>query len=563
MGDATRLVRDALRTQRRAVGVAVTAGLLVSLSTVGLAATSAWLIVRAAQRPSVLSLSVPMGLVQLFALAKAAGRYWERTQTHRAALGAMGHVRSRVATDLEPLLPAGLGPRSADVVDSVLRDVERVQDLLTAVAGPLITSVAAGLVSVVVCGLMVPSTAVIVFAALVVDAVVLPLVAVRRGASSARELDDVHSELTALFDQVAQGGDEFIAVGALDTLHARLTTLDHRFDEASRRRRDVGGLVQAVGVGVNAMAGLAVATATVHALRTGQLPTALVAVPVLTALATLELVSVLSTSLVGGARDLAAVRRLCALRDRPHPVREPMTTTEAVGEDPGIACDELSFEYPGVVVLDHVTRTLSPGDAVVIDGPSGAGKTTWARLVVKFLEPSSGVVTLGGVDTTRLTSNQVRAEVGFVDDAPHVFDATLAQNLRVARPDARDVELEQALDAAGLGEYRRGLAAGLATRLGGARTGLSGGEQRRLGVARELLSGRAIAIFDEPTEGLDDESARALLASLRAHYRQGILVVISHRDATRLESARHWRLQGTTLCDVTPECAAHPVGAME
>ena len=135
------------RREKRAIARALAAGLLVTLSTVGLAGTSAWLIVRAAQRPSVLSLTVPMGLVQLFALAKAAGRYVERTQTHRAALGVMGHVRATVAALLEPLVPAGLGPRSAEVVDLVLRDVDRVQDLLTAVAGPLVTSVAAGLVT--------------------------------------------------------------------------------------------------------------------------------------------------------------------------------------------------------------------------------------------------------------------------------------------------------------------------------------------------------------------------------------------------------------------------------
>ena len=118
------VLRHALGVERTALRRAVLAGLLVSLSTIGLSGTSAWLIVRAAQEPAVLSLTVPMGLVQLFALAKAAGRYLERTQTHRAALGVLGHVRASVARLLEPLVPAGLGPRSSDVVDLVVRDVD-------------------------------------------------------------------------------------------------------------------------------------------------------------------------------------------------------------------------------------------------------------------------------------------------------------------------------------------------------------------------------------------------------------------------------------------------------
>jgi len=112
-----------------------------------------------------------MGLVQLFALSKAAGRYVERVQTHRAVLGVMGHLRERVACLLEPLIPAGLGPRSADVVDVVLRDVERVQDLLTVVAGPLLTSVIAGLVTVMITGFVAPWTALSLTAALLIGAV--------------------------------------------------------------------------------------------------------------------------------------------------------------------------------------------------------------------------------------------------------------------------------------------------------------------------------------------------------------------------------------------------------
>ncbi len=548
------VVATALRRERRAVGAALGAGLLVTLCSVALAGTSAWLIVRAAQRPGVLSLTVPMGLVQLFALAKAAGRYLERTQTHRAALGAMGRVRARVGEYLEPLLPAGLGPHSSQVVDNVLGDVERVQDLLTAVAGPLLTSIGAGLASVVVLGLIAPWTGVILLGAVAVDAVALPWLALRLGATSSLEIDTVHAAMTELFDQAAQSGDEFIMVGASQRLRQRLADLEVRADRAQTRRRGATGLVGALTILVNGVAAVTVALASVAALRSGHLASALLAVPALTTVAVLELVGGFVGSVVSASRDRAAIGRLQALGTRPRPVHEPDVVVALSEEDRSVSMEGVAHAYDATSVLEELSFTLRPGDAVVLEGPSGGGKTTLARLIAKFLEPTQGTMRLGEVDYTFLTSDAVRTRVGLVDDAPHVFAATLAQNLRVAAPDANDALLVSAMRDAGLGAFLAGLERGLDTPLGGLGTGLSGGEQRRLGVARELLSGRAIAIFDEPTEGLDDETAQHLLVNLREHYREGIVVIISHQDARRLSGARVWRLKNAHL-STDDECA--------
>ena len=542
MAESPGVVLAALRQERRAVRSALAAGLLVTLCTVGLAGTSAWLIVRAAERPSVLSLTVPMGLVQLFALAKAAGRYLERTQTHRAALGAMGRVRASVALFLEPLLPAGLGPHSSQVVDNVLGDVERVQDLLTAVAGPLVTSVAAGLASAVVVGLIAPWTGVILLVAVAVDALALPWLALRLGARSSLEVDAVHAKMTELFDQAAQSGDEFIMVGAAQQLRQRLANLEARGDVAQFRRRAVMGLIGALTVLVNGVAALSVALVSIAGLRSGHLAPALLAVPVLTTAAVLELVSGFAGGVVSVSRDRAAIRRLQALSTRPRPVHEPDVSVALSDDDQSVAMADVTHSYGATTVLETLVFELRPGDAIVLEGPSGGGKTTLARLIAKFLDPTQGRITLGDVDYARLSSNSVRARVGLVDDAPHVFASSLAHNLRVAAPDASDEQLVRALRDAGLATFLGGLERGLDTPLGGESTGLSGGEQRRLGVARELLTNRSIAIFDEPTEGLDDQAAHRLLAVLREHYREGILVVVSHQDAERLAGARVWSL---------------------
>ncbi len=519
------------------------------MSSVGLAGTSAWLIVRAAERPAVLSLTVPMGLVQLFALAKAGGRYVERTATHSAALGVVGRLRAGVARRLEPLVPAGLGPRSAQVVDLAVRDVDRVQDLVSAVMGPLITSVVAGLVTVAVSGLIVPATALSLAGALALNAVVWPTLAARAGRRGEDEIDDVRAELVALVSDLARHGDEVVMAGTWRAWAERRERLEDRYDEAQHRQQRTSALVGAA-TSVTAGATAIVTILLVRGALAGGLARSLIAVPVLVALAALELVGTVAPLLVGWRGDWAALGRLEALGGLTAPVREPTQPATLDDAGPGaIVVRDVTCAYDGASTL-RGTWDLGPGDVAVVEGPSGSGKTTAARLLAKLLDPVAGRVTIDGVDYGELRGDQVRTRVGFVDDEPYVFATTLAGNLRVARPDATDEELREACHAAQLGDWLASRPEGLDTPLGGATTGLSGGEQRRLGVARELLRHRRVVVLDEPTEGLDDATARALLATLRARYHDRAMLLVSHYESDREGATRRFVTRDGWLAEV-------------
>ena len=537
--------------ERTSIRGALSAGLLVSLSTIGLSGTSAWLIVRAAQEPAVLSLTVPMGLVQLFALAKAAGRYLERTQTHRAALGILGHVRARVARLLEPLVPAGLGPHSADVVDVVIRDVDRVQDLLTAVAGPLLTSGVAGVVTVAICAAIIPFSALSLFVALVFVAIALPYSAARLGQRAEHDLDDVRGAMVTLFDRVAQGGDEYVMTGASDQLEQELRDLEQRFDRAQRRRTLVTGTISGLTTLVSGVCVAVTVGCTSLALRSGHLAPALVAVPALLSVTSLELVSGVAPLLAGLRGDRAALARLEALSGAVAPVVEPDQGASVGGSFEELRVEHASVSFDHVRALDDVVFEVSRGDVVAIGGPSGGGKTTLARVLAKFLDPDQGSVRVGDVAYAALRSSQVRESVGFVDDAPHVFATSLAGNLRIARPFASDLELVRALERAGLSTLLASMPEGLDTVLGGANTGLSGGEQRRLGLARELLVSRSVVVLDEPTEGLDEETASDVMDRIVDECSHGVVLVISHRDADSLRATRRVTLDHGRLTEET------------
>ena len=521
---------EALVAERSAIGRALWAGALVTVSTVGLASTSAWLVVRASERPAILSLTVPMGLVQLLALAKASGRYLERTATHRAALSVMGRVRASVARQLEPLVPAGLGPHSASVVDLAVRDVDRVQELLTAVAAPLAAGVVGVLVAAAVSGVVVPAAAG-VLAVAVAASLAFALGGARWAATSETSFDEARTALVALVAEVARDPEGVATGEGLTSVAHRLNALETRRDcaraRASRVRGLVAGLVSACGGLGAAMALLVTATA-----RHGHLAAAIVAVPVVTTLAAIDLVGGLSGAMTGWRGDRAAIGRLEALGQRVAPVAEVAGPPRDLRGE--VRVTHLRVTHDGRDALEDVSLALTSGEVVVVRGPSGAGKTTLAWALAKFVDPSSGRVSLAGIDYAGLSTATVHRAVGYVDDAPYVFATTLAGNLRVVAPDASDDELLEVLDAVGLSALLE--PAGLARELGGASLGLSGGERTRLGVARALLARWPIVVLDEPTESLDAVAANRVLAAIAARA-EGV-VIISHREGDEAVATR-------------------------
>ncbi len=162
-------------------------------------------------------------------------------------------------------------------------------------------------------------------------------------------------------------------------------------------------------------------------------------------------------------------------------------------------------------------------------GPSGSGKTTLAQVLLRFLDASSGTYRLGGVEASALESDTVRRSVGLCAQDAHVFDSTIRENLRLARPGATDAELRDALSRARLLDWVRALPEGLDTAVGEHGARLSGGQRQRLALARALLADFPVLVLDEPAEHLDLPTADALTADLLTATRGRATVLITHR----------------------------------
>ncbi len=213
-----------------------------------------------------------------------------------------------------------------------------------------------------------------------------------------------------------------------------------------------------------------------------------------------------------------------------------------VGEAPDAAAldrvrGEIAFEgvtlrtERGLAVLEDFTLTVAPGTSVALVGASGSGKSTLAYLLLRLLDPDQGIVRLDGMDVRTLRLEDIRRHVVFVEQEPTLLHATVAENIRYARPEAGDDAVAGAAAAAGLGPFLARLPLGLATVVGERGAQMSAGERQRIAIARAFLTDPSVLVLDEPTAALDPASERQVIESYLAVMRGRTSIVISHRAA--------------------------------
>jgi ATP-binding cassette subfamily C protein CydC len=189
----------------------------------------------------------------------------------------------------------------------------------------------------------------------------------------------------------------------------------------------------------------------------------------------------------------------------------------------------LHYEAGGPPILEDVTFALEPGKRVAVVGPSGAGKSTLVNLILRFWDPSSGQIRLGGHDIREYAQDDLRDLIGVVTQDTHVFNDTLHGNLLLARPEATDADLRRLMAQVQLSELVEHLPQGLDSPLGEQGLKLSGGERQRLSIARTLLKDAPLLVLDEPTANLDPLTERELLDAAYELMHDRATLVITHR----------------------------------
>jgi len=510
-----RLLRTASRPAAGRLLLAILAGIGAAGAGIGLMATAAWLISRAALHPPVLHLMVAIVAVRAFGLGRGVLRYAERLLGHDAALRVLAGLRVRLFTHLERLAPAGLAAfRRADVVQRLVADVDAVLDMLTRVVLPYAVTIVVGAGSVALVGALSPITGLALAAALVVVGAVVPALQAAGARRADGRLAPLRGELATGAVDLLHGLPELVAYGAVDAQLARLYGTGGRLRRAEQRSSASAGASAAITVAATGLCLVVGLVAGTVAVRAGTLSGELLAVIVLTPLAVFEAAAGLPVAAQRFAGARTALVRLAEVLAAPPPVPEPAHPVELPQGPHTLRLDGVSAGWAtGRPVVRDVTFVLAPGARVALVGPSGSGKSTIAAVLVR-----------------RIAGDQVRRLVGYLPEDSYLFDTTIEENLHIARPGATEAELRDALAAARLLDWVDTLPDGLATLVGEHGLRLSGGQRRRLALARTLLADFRVLILDEPTEHLDDETAAALTRDLLAAAGDRAVLLITHRN---------------------------------
>ncbi|ADH85497.1 thiol reductant ABC exporter subunit CydC [Desulfurivibrio alkaliphilus] len=514
----------------------VAAAVLTLLSNAALLAVAAWFLASmalAGVSGVPFNYHLPAGAIRTLALLRVAGRYGERLLSHAGTLRLLTRLRTYFFQRLEPLAPAGLADwHSADLFSRLKVDIDQLDRFYLHFLLPV---AAAGLVLSAL-GLFFYCFSPLLAAGLLLlwlfAGAVLPTATLYLGRRPSRRKEQLATELRVGVVELVRGLEELLVLGRSQEMVARLQRTNRLLWREQRRSAALSALTEG---GLALLAGLAlplVLTVTVPLVAAGE-----VAGPYLPLLAVLALVSFESVGQVPAAMQAwggieRAARRLWAVSEQPAPVPEPPVPAPPPTTW-SLEFKEVWFTYPAgrQPVLRGADFRIQAGEKIALVGEVGAGKSSVLNLLLRFYPYQQGAIRLGDKGLETYQSKQLRSWFAVVPQHPYLFNATIHENLLLARPDADDAELHRALAAACLGPWLESLPAGLETVVGSAGCRLSGGQLRRLAMARAIVKNAPVWLLDEPTEGLDQETEALLQTSLATILATKTVLLITHRSS--------------------------------
>jgi thiol reductant ABC exporter CydC subunit len=517
---------------RGRLALSIVLGALAVVFGIGLMATAGYLIARAAERPAILSLTGAIVSVRFFALARPLTRYLERLASHDLAFRVLARLRVRVYERIEPLAPAGLEEyRRGDLLSRMVGDVEALQSLYLRGLSPPLVAAAAAAVAVGVAAAILPLAAGMLLVGLVVSGTVVPAIGgwLARLAGSRRA--GVQGRLTSELVELLRGAPELAVYGREEETLGRIRETDRALARLVRRDALAAGLADGLTTLIAGATVVAVLAVAVSAHAAGDVDRVLVAVLALLALGSFEAVAPLSQAARELSATLAAGRRVLELTNLEPAVREPADPAPVPPPNPELVLEHVSARYKPdePLALDRITLRLEPGRKLALVGPSGSGKTTVVNLLLRFLDPESGRVTLAGRDLRDYRQADVRRAIAVAGQDAYLFSTSVRENVRLARTGSTDAEIVDALRRASVWDWVASLPDGLDTLVGEEGQELSGGQRQRVALARALLADAPILVLDEPTAHLDAETAERVVGDMLSAADGRSVLLITHR----------------------------------
>ena len=486
---------------------------------VGLLTVSSWLLASAALQPGLTYLSLAIVGVRFFGVSRAVCRYFERYTSHRMAFQGLYGLRLWFYAHLEPLAPAILKRFGAgDMLGRIMGDIEVLQffylrTLIPPVAAIAMTALVAYGASTIDDSLAMP----ILMAALVLG-VVVPLVVYAHNKQSLRAIGPQQGDYKALLSDTMDSLEDVISYGNENLVYKRIQQMMRHVDGHKGtidRGMNLGNTLFLGGVQLTVVV---VAIMAANAL-TGAWASVMVAVAAIGTQAWFEALQPMIAAVHHGAESKVATSRLIALANEPLPVVEPLEP-KPFNPNRDITFTNVSFGYDHAhTIYENLRLNIKQGQSIAIVGASGSGKTTLFNMLERLYD-YNGSIHVGDVELKDISMDTWRNALGTITQDTYIFHASFGDNIRLARPEATADELEQAIHRASLQNVVDKLSDGIHTIVGSGGHGLSGGERQRVALARLFLRNPQIILLDEPLEGLDQVTRKALHRDLM-HYVEG------------------------------------------
>ncbi len=509
-------------------------GLALSLLTlaagIGLLGVSGWFLTAAFLSGAGVAFNLfgPSSAIRGLSFVRILSRYGEKLAGHNATLSLLSDLRQWLFARLFPLLPLRGALGRGEVVSRLLADVDALDTVFLLALGPIAAALVAGLSVSVLLAFVLPAAVPVYLVAFLTAALLVPVLltwAARRPGAA------VAAASAELRRQTLDGIDGHFDLRVAGAVPQALAAIDGAATALARPRIAVGSIGAAAGGAVqflSATALVATLVAGALALEAGTIDGPWMVGLLLAVLASFEATAQLVRSTTRLAVSAAAAERLRDLAETAPAIVAPGAPLP-IPEGFTLSLEGVGYGHdPAHPVLSDIDLVVPEGAVLAITGPSGSGKSTLASLVLRLADPQQGTVRLGGTDLRQLDPDALWRRVALMPQDAPVFLDTIRHNLLIGRADADDAALWQALAAARLESFVRGLPLGLDTPVGEAGQTLSVGQARRLCLARTLLAEAAITVLDEPTSGLDPEAEAAFLAELPALAGGRTMIVITH-----------------------------------
>lgn len=473
----------------------------------------------------------PAAIIRGAAIARTAGRYGERLVTHEATFRLIAELRVWFYQQIEPLSPSALEKyHSGDLLSRIRADIDSLNNVYLRIFVPTTVAFFAATIFIVVLSFYDPWFALVEFILLAIAGIGVPWLVNHLGHQTGKAMVTSKAKMRADIVSDVQGMGELLIYGAAQQHQQQLQQQTQQLIQQQQRMAQLFGLSQGAVLFCGNLAMWAILILAIPHVHANTIAKPELVMLTLFALASFEAVIPLPLAFQSLGETLAALRRIFSLVDEQQKITEPKNPLPFPTEC-HIAFKQVHFAYAATPTLQDISFNIKSGETLAIIGATGSGKSTLTQLLLKLRQVQSGDITINGHSLNQYHSEDLRKTIAVATQQVHLFNSTIIENLKLAKPDASQEEINQACKTALIDDFITHQPDGYQTDVGETGLKISGGQAKRLSIARALLKPASVLILDEPTESLDPENAKQLMQNVFAHAKKHkqSLIVITHR----------------------------------